>query len=487
MTEAVSANYQSKPLSRGHQPTQRDRGAKPKTQDSNADYEGGASIDSSGDACHDSQRNDIPEDPRETNSRNISRNHRVVKPSGGFLHSITSSFFPDRTEEPNNNIEKSIAELEDELRSKEKQLDEAKARFHKQGKMRQHQIQEMTENWANQYNTICQERSHFEAQLNTTMAQLEVAKEEIKQQEAVVTNIRSRQISDLASDVSNELPDDKVREALKAFFQGDFFSWCSDLCAPELKDPDQVAARLRSMNLLNTNEAYLRSPEFLKLNLRLGDGEASLPLLQAALSSFLCCEFLASPYFLVDMNPELHGESQVAASSALTSIESTLAKVQPDAAMDWRINTLQTLVKSTPMTTEAAERFARVFFENFRFLINEIYWDDKDAKSDLTKIILSFANLSLRLWQKRGYINVHYINHFANVPFRWKSLCMDADPQALATLGSQTEGRPIALLMRPGIVSQPLARSDDVKAEVTWLKALAWISSRVDGDETMGQ
>jgi hypothetical protein len=161
--------------------------------------------------------------------------------------------------------------------------------------------------------------------------------------------------------------------------------------------------------------------------------------------------------------------------------------VQPDAAMDWRINTMQTLEKSTPMTIKAAEYFAQVFLGNVQFLINDIYWDDKDAKSDLTKMILSFASLSLRLWQKKAHINVHYINHFADVPFRWKSLCMDADPQALAILGSRTEGRPIALLMRPGIVSQPLAKSGDVKEEVTWLKALAWISSRVDGDGIMGQ
>jgi hypothetical protein len=233
---------------------------------------------------------------------------------------------PDRTEEPNNDIEKSIADSEDELRSKEKQLDEARARFRKQGKKRQNQLQELNKQWENQYQTICQERSHFEAQLNTAMAQLEVAKREIKRQETVVTNLRVKQMSAPAFEVSNELPDDKVREALRNFFQGEFFSWCSDHCALELKDPDQVATRLYSMNLLNTNETYLQSPEFLKLNLRLGGGEASSPLLQAALSSFLCREFLTSPYFLVDMNPELHGEGQVAGSSALAAVESNLVK-----------------------------------------------------------------------------------------------------------------------------------------------------------------
>ncbi|CAG9983344.1 unnamed protein product [Clonostachys byssicola] len=533
MKEAVSAGYKSKPLSHGHHSKQRDRDPKSpgnqgpsreerykkastftpqrenderganhitraeraKTQDeglskANADPEVGVSIDSSEDAHQDFQRIDTPEDLQETNSRNFSRNHRATKPKGGILHTITeftAPFFSDRTEEPNNDLEKSIAKLEDELRSKDKQLDEVKARLQKQGKMHQHQTQELNENWTKQCQTVWQERSHFEAQLKTTMAQLEVAKKEIQQQEAVVTDIRTKQISDLASDVSNELPDDKVREALRVFFQGDFFSWCSDLCAPELKDPDQVAIHLHSMNILNTTKTYLQSPEFLKLDLRLGDGEASLPLLQAALSSFLCREFLKSPYFLVDMNPRLHRESQVAGSPALDAIESTLAKVQPDAAIDWRINTLQTLEKSTPMTTKAAENSATVFLNNFQFLIDELYWDDKDAKGDLAKIILSFATLSLRLWKRRGNINVHYINSFANIPFRWKSPSMDADAQALATLGSQTEGRPIALLMRPGIISQPLARSGDVKVEVTWLKALAWISSRVDGDETMGQ
>lgn len=205
-------------------------------------------------------------------------------------------------------------------------MDEVIARLHKQGQMHQHQTQELRKNWANRCQAVWQERSHLEAQLKTTMAQLELAKKEIQQQEAAVTNTRARQISDLASNVSNELPDDKVREALRVFFQGDFFSWCSDLCAPELKDPDQVAARLHSMSLLNTHEAYLRAPKFLKLDLGLGDGEASLPLLQAALSSFLCREFLTSPYFLVDINPELHGRSQAAGSSGLDAIESALAK-----------------------------------------------------------------------------------------------------------------------------------------------------------------
>ncbi|CAI6086886.1 unnamed protein product [Clonostachys chloroleuca] len=531
MKEAVSAGYKSEPLSLGHHATQRDgdpkspdnhgpsreerykkastftpqrendeRGAshisraeKAKTQYEelskvNAECEVGVSIESSEDAHQDSQRIDTPEDLRESNSRSVSRNHRVGKPSGGFFSGFTSiSLFSDRTEEPNSSIEKNIAKLEDELRFKDKQLDEVMARLHKQGQMHQHQTQELRKNWANICQAVWQERSHLEAQLKTTMAQLELAKKEIQQQEAAVTNTRARQISDLASNVSNELPDDKVREALRVFFQGDFFSWCSDLCAPELKDPDQVAARLHSMSLLNTHEAYLRAPKFLKLDLGLGDGEASLPLLQAALSSFLCREFLTSPYFLVDINPELHGRSQAAGSSGLDAIESALAKVQPDAAMDWRINTLQTLEKSTPMTTEAAGYFATVFLNNFQFLINEIYWDDKDAKSDLVKIIQSFANLSLRLWKKRGRIYVHYINRFANDSFPLKSPWMDADAQALATLGSQVEGRPIALLMRPSIISQPLARPGDVKAEVPWLKALAWISGRVDGDETMGQ
>ncbi|VUC31052.1 unnamed protein product [Clonostachys rosea] len=451
------------------------------------DSQGRALIGFSRGAHQERQLIGTPEDLREGNSQIITRNDNAKKPSGGVFHGIASYLRSDRTEEPSNNIENRIANLEAELRCKDTELKKAEAHIHEQGIIHQHRVKELKQKWKNQCKAIWQESSHFEVQFKTTAAQLEVAKKEIEQQEAVITSIRGRQISDLASDVSNDLPDDKVREALRVFFQGDFFSWCSDLCAPELREPDQVAARLRSMHLLSTNEAYLRSPEFLRLDLKLGDGEASLPLLQGALSSFLCREFLTSPYFLADINAELHGGSQVAPSSALTALESTFLKMQPEVAMDWRINTLQTLERSMPMTTEAAEYLATVFLENFQFLINDVYWDDKDAKTDLIKMVLSFASLSLRLWQKRGNINVHYINDFANVPFQWRSPLMDADPQALATLGAQTDGRPIALLMRPGIVSLPLRRSDDVQAEISWLRALAWISSRVDGDETMGQ
>lgn len=107
-------------------------------------------------------------------------------------------------------------------------------------------------------------------------------------------------VSTLAQDVSRDLPDDIVKNDISRFFQGDFLSWCADMCAVQITQQEYAAERLRSIGIINDSQAHRHAPRYLQFDMNMSDGSSPLVLLQAVLATELCETFLTNPYFLVE-------------------------------------------------------------------------------------------------------------------------------------------------------------------------------------------
>lgn len=129
-------------------------------------------------------------------------------------------------------------------------------------------------------------------------ARVKQLKGEIRDQEHVIAKVHSNAISLLSSNVSSNLPDDKIRRGLSNLFDGAVRDWCLDLHATDDIDESGAATVLMSENILaNASDV----PANLRINMR---DETAVPvLLQAALAKFLCDSFLLEPFFLQDWLP----------------------------------------------------------------------------------------------------------------------------------------------------------------------------------------
>lgn len=104
---------------------------------------------------------------------------------------------------------------------------------------------------------------------------------------------------------------------------------------------------------------------------------------------------------------------------------------------------------------------------------------------DLVSIISSFAKLALRLWRTRTNIHVQGMHSLAEKRFQLGSGHMDGDTAAVAAFGQRLNGRPIGVLMRPLIMSEPITTKQGEERMVVWSKALAWVSCRELGGDGM--
>lgn len=107
-------------------------------------------------------------------------------------------------------------------------------------------------------------------------------------------------VSTFAEDVSRNLTDDVVRNKISSFFQGNFFSWCADVCVVTIAEQDQVMNHLRYSGLINDSPSYLDLHQDLKFDMNLSDGSSPLIILQAVLANRLCDLYLTNPFFFVD-------------------------------------------------------------------------------------------------------------------------------------------------------------------------------------------
>jgi hypothetical protein len=144
--------------------------------------------------------------------------------------------------------------------------------------------------------------------------------------------------------------------------------------------------------------------------------------------------------------------------------------------VDWRIQTVACLEAIAPFDPMTSASYARQFEQNFKFLLKEL---DEQSREDLGKLFTDFAHLALKLWKLRTNIAVYSMPDFADTKFELGSKLMDGEPSKVSSLGRKLNGRPIGVVMRPLIVSEPVVPADRRSYQVVWSKALVWVSPYV--------
>ncbi|KAM6488281.1 hypothetical protein HDV62DRAFT_385223 [Trichoderma sp. SZMC 28011] len=267
-----------------------------------------------------------------------------------------------------------------------------------------------------------------------------------------------------------------VREELNKFLQTDVLSWCADLCTERVLDEDAALSKLLQVGLINNSESYLESAEYLKFTVNTPDGSGPFLLLKAALIHRLCYLYLCDAYFLAEA---LHMNTN--SRSNLYQLEKDFGQTRLNAAIDWRIQTIECLERSVPILNEFLQREVQKFVEDYEFLLSETY--NLEAHQDLVQIFASFATLALKLWKTRTNIKWYGLNSFGKRHFQPGDPWIEVEQSLMSRMGGRLNGRPIGLFIHPTITSQSPSKNDKVE-EVVWLKALAWVS---DKDEPMNR
>ncbi|KAM3500199.1 hypothetical protein MY10362_006623 [Beauveria mimosiformis] len=285
------------------------------------------------------------------------------------------------------------------------------------------------------------------------------------EQTAQLSKVYSNAVSNWAQDVSRDMPDDVVRSTISSFFQGDFFSWCADMCAPEIDWSKGHEKILDCCNLVNQQHHYRSGPAHLLFDHAAPDGSSSLVLLQAALAKSLVDTFLRNPYFLLDDG------------TIMNKIESAFAKKSLKESINWRVNTVRSLEKIFPLNAEQVEVHLNRFLSNFGFLIQEL---DKTAWDDLANLFTRFSQIALNLWQTPTLIRILNMADMANFPFEMSHPYIECEPAVASALGERLNGRPIGVVIRPCILSESISDSGELEVPVVWSKALVWVSGKED-------
>lgn len=146
-----------------------------------------------------------------------------------------------------------------------------------------------------------------QAQLNQANSDVARLKKIVADNEVKLSKAYTAAVSSLARDVSREFPDDAVRGEISKFFQGDFISWCADMCAARISGQEKAVEYLHSVGITNSSQSYLEGPRHLQFDMNMPDESSPFVLLQAALAKVLCETFLTNPYFLAEEQQGLKG------------------------------------------------------------------------------------------------------------------------------------------------------------------------------------
>ncbi|KAL7950665.1 hypothetical protein V8C42DRAFT_359551 [Trichoderma barbatum] len=151
-----------------------------------------------------------------------------------------------------------------------------------------------------------------------------------------------------------------------------------------------------------------------------------------------------------------------------------LRDARPDAAIDWRVQTVKCLEDSAPITEEYVQKQVNAFVQEYAFLLS-IDEYEYEANKDPVQIFTSFAILALKLWKTRAHIEWCDLTNFKNAFFELGHPWVEVDPSLVLQMGQRLNGRPVGLIIRPFIVSKSLSKNGKLE-EVVWLKALVWVS-----------
>ncbi|KAK5994656.1 hypothetical protein PT974_05140 [Cladobotryum mycophilum] len=259
------------------------------------------------------------------------------------------------------------------------------------------------------------------------------------------------------------------------FFHGRPHQWSEDIPLGRIEDPDLVEDRMRKAGVINSSQEYLNAPQHLKFDMDLPNGDSARILLRAALTKFLCDNFLSKPFFLDhDYYEPLTREKQQG-----RSLSDLLREFLPNErmeAIEWRIQTLERLIKISPPTKEYSTRHAKAFLNEYSYLVKSV---TEDSEEDLAKLILDFINVTIVLWTKRTIFNVVGFPEMPSQTFDMKNdLVHDASGVCLAGQHHEIHGRPLAVLVQPIVMATRYKPSGEEMTTVCWSRACVWVSQK---------
>ena len=153
----------------------------------------------------------------------------------------------------------------------------------------------------------------------------------------------------------------------------------------------------------------------------------------------------------------------------------------PETFVAWRIQTCQYLEKAFPPSSEAFLRHAQIFTRNCRALIGTL---DGEMTAELAGLFGHFCGLAQRLWKLRTNIRVQELGDESLRKFEVMFAGMEAHPTVGLLHGDKRlDGRPICVVVRPRIVSEPIdakpVRGGGMNG-IVWSAAQVWVSSEDD-------
>lgn len=141
------------------------------------------------------------------------------------------------------------------------------------------------------YKKLKQTKKDLETELDEERDVNKTLRQDIQNQEVVVTEAHSRAISLLAGHVSSDFPDDHVRTELQDLFEK-CSEWCIDNRLPLIESVEETRNLMLTQGIMNDPDCE----EHLRFDVT--HRTATAVLLQASLTKTLMQTFLENPFFL---------------------------------------------------------------------------------------------------------------------------------------------------------------------------------------------
>ncbi|KAF5649372.1 hypothetical protein F52700_645 [Fusarium sp. NRRL 52700] len=305
------------------------------------------------------------------------------------------------------------------------------------------------------YHKLKRTKEDLETELDEERDVNKTLKQDIEDQEVVVTEAHSRAISLLAGHVSSDFPDDQVRTELQGLFEK-CSEWCIDNRLPQIAKVEETRSLMLTEGIIND----LDCEEHLRFDMT--HRTATAVLLQAALTKTLVQTFLGNPFFLGQ-----HCLNKTALQGGANA----------EATVTWRIQTCQYLEQAFPPHNQALQTYAEGFARTYEPLIKPL---DRESLAQLTKLFNTTCSLALRLWKLRTNIRTEALGDATLHRFQNMHGDMEAHPTVGLLKGEKRfDGRPICVVVRPRIVSEPVG-SENRGRGIVWSTAQVWVSNWED-------
>ncbi|KAF4487752.1 hypothetical protein FAGAP_11399 [Fusarium agapanthi] len=305
------------------------------------------------------------------------------------------------------------------------------------------------------YHKLKRTKQDLETELDEERNENKTLRQDIQDQEVVVTEAHSRAISLLAGHVSSDFPDDQVRTELQDLFEK-CSEWCIDNRLPQIETVEETRNLMRTEGIINDPDCE----EHLRFDVT--HRTATAVLLQAALTKTLVQIFLGNPFFL-----SRHCLNKTALQGGASA----------EATVTWRIQTCQYLEQAFPPHEQGLQACAEGFAKTYEPLIEPL---DRESLTQLTKLFETTCSLALRLWKLRTNIRILALGDATLHRFQSMFGDMEAHPTVGLLKGDKRfDGRPICVVVRPRIVSQPV-ESESCERGIVWATAQVWVSNWED-------